>query len=773
MKKPVTLRSTIICTMGIPILLVALLFIYLSYITGREQAIDHMKVTLLERTARQATDLNLFFGRISRFADAVGEVVSATGIPSVEVSEKLLKKVMQFEAIRASSLAYAIDAFPPGRVPLSPMYVRKSEGLQFDIWNKDKHYDYAFQDWFLLPRLGGRGIWTDPVYSWLVNSMECAYSTPLVSSHGKFLGVVVLSVSVADIVNNLATMNIGGSELVLVSQFGTVVAHPDKDRILNHTLVSLAHDAKSKALEEFAYELRNNPSSGVKLFEKGILGPNEYVAYAPVADSKWMLFSIIPESVVLEPVMRSVWRRLSLVLGSMALLFISVVLLASHNIGKPLGQLEAAANKLAEGDMDIDLQAHSGIREIVSLESAFSTMVDKLEASVAKEVAAGRARSYAEEALRAKSDFLARMSHEIRTPMNAVMGMTHLALTEHSFEVQTQYLRKIQRASKNMLGILNDILDYSKIEAGKLELEDTPFLLSELRATLEDMFIAAAAAKQVGFEVHTDDSLPLCLRGDLLRLSQVCINLCNNALKFTTQGSIVVNIRNGGLRGGKCVLCISVHDTGIGIAAEAQERLFDKFSQADSSTTRRFGGTGLGLAICKLLLELMDGEISVFSVPGKGSTFHVTVAMAIASADAILRDASGQQAASDSVALTLEGRILVAEDNEINQEIISALLSSMGVSHRLASNGKEALEALGQEEFVLVLMDVQMPEMDGITATEHLRRRGNTMPVLALTANVMEEDKQRCFAAGMNGHIAKPIDPEELRAKLGRWLPPA
>lgn len=357
--------------------------------------------------------------------------------------------------------------------------------------------------------------------------------------------------------------------------------------------------------------------------------------------------------------------------------------------------------------------------------------------------------------------------------MNAILGLSHLVRQTPLTAVQGDYLRKLDGAAETLLGILNDILDFSKIEAGKLELEDTPFLLAELRATLEDMFIAAAAAKQVGFEVHTDDSLPLCLRGDLLRLSQVCINLCNNALKFTTQGSIVVNIRNGGLRGGKCVLCISVHDTGIGIAAEAQERLFDKFSQADSSTTRRFGGTGLGLAICKLLLELMDGEISVFSVPGKGSTFHVTVAMAIASADAILRDASGQQAASDSVALTLEGHILVAEDNEINQEIISALLSSMGVSHRLASNGKEALEALGQEEFVLVLMDVQMPEMDGITATEHLRRRGNTMPVLALTANVMEEDKQRCFAAGMNGHIAKPIDPEELRAKLGRWLQPA
>lgn len=766
MKNTVPLRNTILYTMGVPMLIVALVLIYLSYADARRQAIDNMHTALLERTTRQASDLHLFFGRMSRFADSVGEMINATDVPSSAVAEKMLRKIMDFDVIQASVIAYAADAFPEGSVPPSPLFRRMGEALQFTHWNKKEHYDYDFQDWFLLARLGGTGIWTDPVFSALTEGMICAYSTPIYNELGRFEGTVSLSVSVEDIAQNLATINIEGSQLVLISQFGTVVAHPDKGHILNHTLVSLARDAASKPLEEFAYELRNNPSSGVRRFDRGILGEDEYVAYAPVAHTNWMLFSVIPESVVLAPVLVAASKNLLVVLICMVVLFLVVFLLATHELAKPLGQLEAAANKLSEGDLHVAVQANSGIREIVNLENAFTTMVAELEASVAKEVAAGRARSYAEEALRAKSDFLARMSHEVRTPMNAVMGLTHLALAECSEEAREQYLLKIQRASKSMLAILNDILDFSKIEAGKLVLEDAPFALAEIRATLEDMFVAEAAAKGVEFSVYTDETLPLYLRGDMLRLSQVCINLCNNALKFTAQGGIVARMQHGGLRDGKCLLHISVSDTGIGIAPEAQETLFDKFCQADSSTTRRFGGTGLGLAICKLLMELMGGNISLQSSVGKGSIFAVSVPLAVAKAE----DIPKESAPLPLPALPPEARILVAEDNDINQEIIAALLTGMGVSFHMAANGKEALEALAQEAFLLVLMDVQMPEMDGLTATEVLRQRGYTMPVLALTANVLEDDQKKCLAAGMNGHIAKPVDPQDLHAKLALWL---
>lgn len=766
MKKNVPLRNTILYTMGVPMLIVALALIYLSYTDARQQAIESMQITLLERTTRQASDLNLFFGRMSRFADSVGEMVNATGVPSSAVAEKMLRKIMDFDVIQASAIAYAEDAFPAGSAPPSPLYRRTGGALQFTYWDKEEHYDYTFQDWFLLARLGGAGIWTDPIFSGLVDGMVCAYSTPIQSSQGQFLGAVALAVSVEDITKNLVTINLKGSQLVLTSQFGTVVAHPDKGYILNHTLVSLARDAASKPLETFAYELRNNPSSGVKRFDRGILGNDEYVAYAPVAHTNWMLFSVIPESVVLGPVLVSASKSLFVVLISMVILFFVVFMLANHEIAKPLEQLEIAANKLSAGDLHVSVQANSGIREIVNLENAFTTMVAELEASVAKEVAAARARSYAEEALRAKSDFLARMSHEVRTPMNAVMGLTHLALAEQSSEVREQYLQKIQRASKSMLAILNDILDFSKIEAGKLQLEDMPFALAEIRATVEDMFVAEAGARGVEFAVHADETLPPYLRGDMLRLSQVCINLCNNALKFTMAGGIAVNLRHGGVREGKCLLQISVSDTGIGIAKEAQERLFDKFSQADSSTTRRFGGTGLGLAICKLLTERMGGSIRVQSIVGKGSTFHVSVPLAVASAE----DMPKESAPLPLPPLPAETRILVAEDNEINQEIIAALLASMGLSFHMAANGREALEALEKEDFLLVLMDVQMPEMDGLSATEVLRQQGYAMPVLALTANVLEEDQRRCLAAGMDGHIAKPVDPQDLHAKLALWL---
>ncbi|MEG2171628.1 MAG: ATP-binding protein [Desulfovibrionaceae bacterium] len=764
---PISLRGMIIYIMGIPLLCMALLFIYIGYQKARAQGIVDLRTVLMERTARQASDLNLFFGRMSRYADTLAITLNSTGPLEDSVYRSLLADVLSCDGINGVIIAFDAGVFPAGSVPPSPMAIEYGEQSEYGIFSKEKDYDYAYSDWFLLPKLAHRGIWTDPSYSTLQNNMVCAYSAPFF--HNKVLqGVVSVAVSVEEINRNLGTINVEGSQLILVSQFGTIVVHPDSDVILRHTLVSLSHERASPELVDFAYSLRNTSTGGVVRFDKGLLGMNEYIAYTPISHTNWTLLSVIPESVVLGPLMQSVWGGVYFVFIVSGLMFFCSYWLLTHELVQPLRGLQQVAHRFAEGQLQTQVDASSKIYEILCLEKAFNTMVGQVGESMAKEIAAGRARSYAEEASKAKSDFLARMSHEIRTPMSAILGLTHLALKETSPGQQYGYLRKIQRASKNMLAIINDILDFSKIEAGKLTLEMAPFRLEEIITTLEDMFSSIAEEKGLRFLINVDESVPLYLMGDALRLTQVLMNLSNNALKFTEQGSVTVCMRGMCCVDGLCMLAITVQDTGIGIAPEVQKQLFSKFSQADSSTTRKFGGTGLGLAICKLLVELMGGTISLESVVGRGSIFRVRVPLSCVPEDV---DVPIATAHTPLPSIPPSTRILVAEDNDINQEIIVALLKHMGLSCRLVSNGKQALQALHEEVFDIVLMDIQMPEMDGLSATVALRSQHFTMPVLAMTANAMEEDKEHCRAAGMNAHIAKPIDPDILQSTIAFWLP--
>lgn len=766
MRKPITLRSMITYILGVPLLCVVLLFIYLGYQKARDLAIADLTTMLTERTARQATDLNLFFGQISRYADTIATTLSATGPLEASVARALQTDVLRFQGINGTVIAFDTEAFSADSVPVSPMVLRRGGSLIYTTFSKKKHYDYAYSDWFLLPKLAKAGIWTDPMYSSIQHNMVYAYSSPFFKGE-KFQGVVSLTVSVEDITSSLQSINMAGSQLILVSQFGTIVVHPNSDFILRHTLVSLTQERDSPSLVEFAYTLRNTHTAGVAHFEKGLLGNNEYIAYAPIPQTKWMLVSVVPASVVLDPLMQSVWQGVYLVLLGGGLIFFIGYWLLTHELVAPLRRMEYAARCLAAGQLQTQVQAKSRIREIVSLEGAFNSMVAQLGESMDKEIAAGRARSYAEEASRAKSDFLARMSHEIRTPMNAILGLSHLALAEHPAGKQRDYLLKIRRAGKNMLAIINDILDFSKIEAGKLELEMTAFSVQEIVHTLEDMFVAAAAEKGVQFTIVVNASVPAFFIGDSLRVAQILINLGNNALKFTQLGAITIQFNCAGSYGATCVLEVRVQDTGIGIAPETQKTLFSKFNQADSSTTRKFGGTGLGLAICKLLVDLMGGTITLESVLGRGSIFCVSLPLQCVQADTEL---PADLEVLPLPAITPDSRILVAEDNEINQEIIVALLENMGLTCRVAGTGREAVQALHEEPFDLVLMDIQMPEMDGLSATMLLRSQHFTMPILAMTANAMAEDKERCRSAGMDAHIAKPIDPQELQRTLAYWL---
>ena len=366
---------------------------------------------------------------------------------------------------------------------------------------------------------------------------------------------------------------------------------------------------------------------------------------------------------------------------------------------------------------------------------------------------------------RAKATFLAMMSHEIRTPMNGMLGVADLLRNMSPDAAQKRLLDILSSSGESLLRIINDILDFSKIEAEKLELRPRPFELRGLLEELTALLSTQADGKQISFVLDADPQLPAAVIGDRQRLSQVLLNLGNNAVKFTDQGEVRLIVRLHGCANGKATLQFTVRDTGIGMSSEAMTKLFMPFTQLAEARQHRGGGTGLGLVISQKLVKLMGGDISVASEPGHGSSFSFGVELPTAEISA----SSGTHKVLSVESLS----ILVAEDNVVNQTIIQAMLKQLGHEVRLANDGREALEALAQQSFDLVLMDCNMPVMGGLEATQRLRAgtgsvRDSDVPVIALTANAMDGDREACLAAGMNDFLAKPVSIATLRQAIER-----
>jgi signal transduction histidine kinase/ActR/RegA family two-component response regulator len=384
------------------------------------------------------------------------------------------------------------------------------------------------------------------------------------------------------------------------------------------------------------------------------------------------------------------------------------------------------------------------------------------------------ARDAAQAADRAKTSFLANMSHEIRTPLNGILGMAHLLRRGGVTPKQADQLDKIEVSGQHLSSLINDILDFSKIEAGKLVLEHADFTLDDMIGDTLAIVANGATAKGLQLSVDMQD-MPQALCGDRTHLAQALINYLGNAIKFTPKGSIVLKGRVSVESDNDYLLRFEVTDTGIGIAQDEQARLFEAFTQADSSTTRKFGGTGLGLAITRRIVQLMGGKVGVISLPGQGSTFWLEVRLDKGEA----LESTAQPGLPDNAEQILRrdhrgALVLVVDDDAINREVMEMLLTDIGLQVDTAENGIEAIEKAGVTDYALILMDQQMPKMGGLEAAQKIRQladRGAT-PIIAMTASAFAPDRERCLAAGMNDFIAKPVNIEELFGTLLRWLRP-
>jgi len=526
----------------------------------------------------------------------------------------------------------------------------------------------------------------------------------------------------------------------------------------------------------FFYDRIERPNPGVVFLAVDIFA-FAWVIYMTGADQSWLVLLLLIR--VADQANTTFRRAIAfgiLSIAAYALVLFYVAFVEQRAVSWPTEVFKMVL--LYAGNFYVALTARTAERLRARMVGAIRLARDLVGQLKTQSRELDEARRQAEESNRTKSEFLANMSHEIRTPMNGILGVTALLLDSDLSREHRESLRLVQTSADALLRVINDILDLSKIEAGRLTIEPLAFALRAQVDRCVKTLAFRAHEKGLSLMASVAPDVPDDLVGDWLRLQQILINLIGNALKFTERGEVALLVTVDERTDADAVVHFAVSDTGIGIPADRQERIFDAFTQADGSTARSYGGTGLGLTISRRLVDMMGGSMRVDSEPGRGSTFHVTVRLGIVVAKAV--ELPEPERNPEPETKNLEPgtwnreplRILLAEDNTVNQFLALKLLSKQGHSVEAVTSGQAVLDAIARAPFDLVLMDVQMPGMDGFAATASIRTRerrmGGHLPIIALTANAMVGDREGCLAAGMDGYVSKPIDIRELTAEIAR-----
>jgi Signal transduction histidine kinase len=636
-----------------------------------------------------------------------------------------------------------------GREYFGP-YAYMSEGRPVFASEYESIVDYHLTDWYADGKnSNGEIVWSSVYLDPVPNVTMVTATKPFYDENDIFMGVTTADIDLTDIQKIVSQISVGNTGWAfLLGKNGEFVYFNDESKTID---MSMQNDDDVE-LAKLGATLMRLDSGTTSFVDDGL---KQRVYFEKMSDVGWCLAIAIDE----KEIGQSTLNQMLL----MAIIPIAGLVLAACSLIAVVRYMRRITTKVNEFAISATNGSHVNQIDVTEpdefgvMETQLNIMVSKMDAM----------RKQSEERLElaqaasvAKSEFLSRMSHEIRTPMNAIIGMTQIAKNASEFSKAQECLDKISSASKLLLSLINDILDMSKIEANKLEIQHEEFVFNDVVDNIETIINIKAKEKEQTLLVSVSDNVPKKLVGDELRLVQVVNNLLSNAIKFTpNKGTISVNFDVVDENGDDLFIEARVKDNGIGISAEQKKRLFDSFEQADGSIARKFGGTGLGLSISKNIVELMGGTIDIISELGEGSEFVFTVKMKKAKENVV------ENTKTVDMTFDFDGyRILLAEDVEINREIVIAMLEHTGIQIDCAENGLEACQMMqaSPEKYSAIFMDLQMPEMGGLEATQKIRNMDNvyccTIPIIAMTANAFKEDVDKCLEVGMNGHIAKPID---------------
>jgi signal transduction histidine kinase len=596
-------------------------------------------------------------------------------------------------------------------------------------------------------------------------------STPIYVN-GKFFAVLGNDLEMDSLFKRTANFGMEGTKNFIFKSDGTLIAHPDYQKKIWDSQGKLSiRDLKEDGILTEALGFTQNADH---LKKPVVKLPNEDVllAVSKLDGPDWYIATVYPKSLIRAASMDAC--RLILLLGSLGLLveIILLIRILNRKVEEPLESMVRVVRKVSRGEINakIDLKTDD---ELEILANSFNEMTTKLEFARAE---TQKAMDNALSASHAKSRFVANMSHEIRTPLHGIIGMAQFLDQTQLNEEQSRFVEVIRNSGKTLLSIVNQVLDISKIESNKFELENIEFELEPLLKEVVSSLQYAAQMKNLPLKLKLDFSLKRRLKGDPTRVKQVIFNLVNNAIKFSQTGEIMIRVQGLNESSHEVLVRIEVEDHGMGIQESVLPRLFTPFAQADISTARKFGGTGLGLYLCKNFVEMMGGSIGVKSKVNEGSLFWFEIPFDLGSKIEI----EAKPVYADRIQLIEVFKnvkpVLVAEDYPTNQFLMVKLLEGFGLKCDVVQNGKEALEVLEKNQYSLILMDCQMPEMDGYEASTAIRSRVNAsyryIPIVAVSANAMKGDREKCLAAGMNDLISKPINAKEFQEKLKYWIIP-